>query len=142
MTLSSLIKRLEEAEGLIDLELDAEIDIFLFGGETIWKQISGSMDMVPASRRPSKHHIGGFANEHVPRYSSSIDAAISLAERVLPGCFYLIGKGKTRHDEPPFGAQIMFGTDEVLGEGESSASLSISLVLATLRAIQSKGEQP
>ena len=27
MTLSSLIKRLEEAEGLIDLELDAEIDI-------------------------------------------------------------------------------------------------------------------
>lgn len=76
----------------------------------------------------------------VPKYTASVDAAIALAERVLPGCFYLIGKGKTRHDEPPFAAQILFGTDEVLGEAETDASLPIAICLATLRALQSKGE--
>jgi len=68
-----------------DREVDAEIDTTLFGGETVWKQANGTMEMYPASRRASKTHIGGFANEHVPPVTASLDAAVALCERVLPG---------------------------------------------------------
>ena len=68
-----------------DREVDAEIDTTLFGGETVWKQANGTMEMYPASRRASKTHIGGFANEHVPPVTASLDATVALCERVLPG---------------------------------------------------------
>ena len=89
MRRAEIIERLEKAEGP-DRELDADIDIFLFGGETVWKQANYTMEMYPASRRASKNHVGGFANEHVPLYTASLDSAIALVERTLPGWgFYL-----------------------------------------------------
>jgi hypothetical protein len=127
--LSSLIARLEKAEGP-DRGLDGYIHNGAFGTAYV---------RVPES-------VTGFFTSNsdngcpeVPAYSSSLDAAVSLAERVLPGCFYLASKGKTRHDEPMFAAQIMFGTDEVLGEAESDASLAAAIVAATLRALDQKG---
>lgn len=80
MTRAELIERLEKAE-CADRELDADIDIFLFGGETVWNMANYTMEMYPASRRASKNHVGGFANEHVPLYTASLDAAIALVER-------------------------------------------------------------
>ena len=71
--------------------------------------------------------------------TASIDAAVAFAERVLPGCWYQIAKGKLRDAEPLFGALILFGSDEVLGAGEHPTSLPIAILIATLRALQAQG---
>lgn len=89
-TLSSLLERVEKATDDLDRELDAGIDIAMFGGETIWKQANYTMEMYPASRRPSKNHLGGFAHEHVPHFTSSVDAALTLVMQKLPGAEYTL----------------------------------------------------
>lgn len=82
--LRALQERVRSAEGA-DIELDAAIDVTIFGGETVWKTTRYTMEQYPASRRPSLNHVGGFANEYVPRVTSSIDACVALIEKVLPG---------------------------------------------------------
>lgn len=66
-------------------ELDAEIEICIGGGEVVWKIANYTMEQYPAIRRPSKHHVGGFANEHCPLLTASLDAANAFRERMLPG---------------------------------------------------------
>ena len=51
--LTELLERVRRAPGP-DRELDAEIDIALFGGETVWKQANYTMDMHPSSKRQQK----------------------------------------------------------------------------------------
>lgn len=88
--IADLIDRMEKLEGP-DREVDADLDVALFGGETVWKQANYTMESYPASRRLSKYHVGGFANEHVPIYTASLDAAAALVERVLPGWWWKVG---------------------------------------------------
>lgn len=83
-TLEALLERVESCTEP-DIELDAAIDIAMFGGETIWKQANYTMEMYPASRRPNKSFRGGFENAYVPRVTSSVDAALALMQQVLPG---------------------------------------------------------
>lgn len=66
-------------------------------------------------------------------YTSSLDAAIALVEKRLPGIFWLVGKGKTRAAEPPFGCHLMFGTDEIIAEGEAATG-PIAILIALLKA--------
>ena len=66
-------------------------------------------------------------------WTQSIDHGLRLAERVLPGVWWVIGKGKLRDREPEYGAQLMFGADQVLGSGEG-ATASLALCIAILRA--------
>ena len=126
--LTSLIEKLEQAEGP-KRELDFWLSVRVFDPSSHTDdELQADIELVG---------IEGMVIE--APFTSSIDAAVSLAERVLPGCFYLASKGKTRHDEPLYAAQIMFGTDEVMGEAESDASLAVAIVAATLRALQQKG---
>lgn len=84
---------------------------------------------------PEDERKSWYVDEHiVDKFTASVDAALSLAERVLPGTWYLLGKGKTRSDEALYGAQILFGTDEVMGDGEHDGSPAIALIIAILRA--------
>ena len=73
----SLIARLEQATGP-DRELDADIAVAVDGGEIVWKMANYTMESYPARRHPSPHHIGGYCNAHVPSYTASIDAALTL----------------------------------------------------------------
>lgn len=79
-----LLARVNAATGP-DRELDAAIDIALFGGETVWRQANYIMDSHPASKRPSKNHHGGFAFEAVPLYTSYLDASLGSVLQALPG---------------------------------------------------------
>lgn len=76
-------------------------------------------------------------------YTSSVDAAIGLAEKMLPGHGRLTGKGRTRPDEPLYGAQIFdvefapaLTPQNLIGEAEHGVE-AIALVIAVLRAIES-----
>lgn len=141
--LTSLIEKLEKAEGAsrgLDAEISAVVEPHHFDAPGFTP-----IRPIPNFRYDFGENVirfegGGLMDvRFFPPVTSSIDAAVSLADRLLPGCFYLASKGKTRHDEPLYAAQIMFGTDEVMGEAESDASLAVAIVAATLRALQQKG---
>jgi len=80
MSLHELLERVKAASGA-DRELDAEIDVALFGGEIGLRAAQYTMDPQLFVRRPSAQHVSGYANEAVPAYTASIDAAVALIER-------------------------------------------------------------
>jgi hypothetical protein len=70
-----------------------------------------------------------------PYFTRSLDAALTL---VPDDCWYLIGCGRVRPEEPLYGAQIMrpLADRPIIGEGEHPASQAIALCIAALRARQ------
>jgi len=81
-TLKSLQSRIREATDP-DRELDGDILVAIKGGEIVWKTANYTMEQYPAHRYASKHHLGGFANEHVPHLTGSLDACRALAYSTL-----------------------------------------------------------
>ena len=67
----------------------------------------------------------------------SLDAALSL---VPEGCFWYVGAGKTREDEPLFGTMVQEAKfDGVeLGIAETDVSAALALCLAALKARAAK----
>lgn len=124
-----LVARLQMAFGP-DRALDC--DIFVATAESPF--VSYYPDCVLATQ-------GGFSARleisDIPAFTASADAALSL----LPQQFdWLIGKGQTRPDEPPFGIQVfpagsgrMVATPVPLGEGEHPC-LAIAICIAALEA--------
>lgn len=76
----------------------------------------------------------------VPPLTRDLQQAVNITEKTLPGAWYLIGKGKTRADEPLYGAQIMFGSDEVLGSGEHDTNPAIALLIALFAALAERAK--
>jgi len=75
-------------------------------------------------------------------FTSSLDAALALVEEKLPGTFWHVAKGRTRPDEPLFGAELVspeHGGVNVAVEHESSVALA--LILALLRALSARDQQ-
>lgn len=130
----TLIDRLSKLEGP-DREADAEIDVLFFGGETVWKQANYTMEQFPASKRASKHHICGYAYEHVPAYTASVDAAIALARRLWPDVMYRVGNHAEGYDPSLYLGEILIPgetqRDYFTGVASSDA---IALCIALLRA--------
>ena len=124
-SLDALIERVRGLTGA-DREVDAEIDVALFGGETVWLTTKYTMEQYPASRRPSKSHVGGFAKEHVPLVTASVDAAMALAEKVKPGWFWHI---------LPSAVRACYDAD---GKPEDLARFIVAEILI-LTALQSEG---
>jgi len=111
---SSLIAQLEKAEGP-DRELDGDIWRYAMSSET-----------------------RGVKFGPVPHLTSSIDAAVSLAERVLPGwTIASVGQDdrKAWHAELREGYRTAYSTVSLAGAPNGA----LALVLATLRALQQKG---
>ncbi len=79
-----LIERVESGEEP-DRELDGDIAVAVYGGEVVWLTANYTMEQYPARRHPSRMHVGGFANSHVPHFTGSVDAVLSLMEQKLPG---------------------------------------------------------
>jgi hypothetical protein len=64
-----------------------------------------------------------------PDYFCSLDAAETLVPK---GHYWFVGAGKTRPDEPLYGAQTLIG-DAVVGEAETDVSAALALTIAALR---------
>ncbi|MDP9590634.1 UNVERIFIED_ORG: hypothetical protein J2W19_003198 [Shinella zoogloeoides] len=118
--LSSLIARLEKAEGP-DRELDARICWAL-----CLEPWAGTEEILL-----SHFSAGSRIDRETPAFTSSIDAAVSLAERVLPGHQVNV----TRFTSTMARASI--GNRWLAAENHKTPALA--LVLATLRALDQKG---
>lgn len=55
--------------------------------------------------------------EHV-NAEPALGTALARIQAEFPGAFWMLAYGRLKADEPPYGARILFGHDEVLGEGE------------------------
>lgn len=66
----------------------------------------------------------------LPAFTASVDCALTL---VSDGMWWLIGKGRTRPDEPLYGVQILDG-ERVVAEAETEASAALAICAAALRA--------
>jgi hypothetical protein len=132
MDKTDLIRRLEALDGP-DRELDAEIDVGLFGGETVWKTTNYTMEQYPASRRANPSYVGGFASEHVPHYTASLDDAIALTIKVLPGWTIAnIGQDDRKgwHAEIRKGYQTSYSTVKIGGASLPAIALLLALIPA------------
>jgi hypothetical protein len=70
------------------------------------------------------------------QYTDKIDDALALVERVLPGCWYALAKGRMTEAESLFGCELLFGADEQLGiaDGPTQALAILSALLSALIA--------
>ena len=82
---------------------------------------------------------GTTMHRDVPPVTASIDAAVALVDRVIPGAFWKMSCGRLSIQEPLYAIRLLFGSDEILGEAEGD-SLPVTICLATLRAKLSQGE--
>ena len=117
--LEELIVALKEAAGP-SRELDAEIDKLVSNWSHLRKAVHADTQEA-------------FVLPTVPHFTASIDAAVALIEQVLPGAFWIMSRGRLQIEEPLYAIELLFGTDEILGEAESN-SLPIAICLAVLRA--------
>lgn len=131
--ITSLIEKLEGAEaGYQDLSL--EVNLALEGGEAISKITGFTMEPYWAIRRPNAAYVGGF--EDGPNYpvTTSLDAALALAERVLTMGAWDVGY--TYNSDRPYYARLVIvrddeGQPEIYGR---SAAPALALCAAILRA--------
>ena len=89
-TITSLIEKLEGAE-VGDQDLSLEVNLALEGGEAVSKMTNYTMEPYWAIRRPNSAYIGGFENGPNYPVTTSLDAALALAARVLPRWGWDIG---------------------------------------------------
>jgi hypothetical protein len=92
--MTNLIKRLEEAEAG-SRELDCEIAVLLDGFFTLppmWE--GGPIGYGYTDKSGVRISPGHGGDQLVRRYTTSLDAALALAERVLPGWCWMIERHK------------------------------------------------
>ncbi|RVK75455.1 hypothetical protein CN154_15240 [Sinorhizobium meliloti] len=139
MNLQHLMQRLRTATGSTR-RIDAELACYF-----VFK------DLRPAEPNDFDgkygYSAGNIKVEHgflqADPYTSHVDDAIALADRLLPGVWYHLARGKLRAEEPLYGARLMFG-DEVIGEGESDHRQAMAICIAIVDALQRQetgGEQ-
>lgn len=161
MTIEELISLLEAAEGP-DRWLDAKLDAALrIGPEKMQRGYEWAWENFPTwAHHKQARGMCGVQHDNgdlgliwdSPEFTASVDAAIALAEKVLPGCDICtqdVHPDFRQEGEPRHMAEIMTGLRwvtydghpepnyEVSGSGKSN-SRAISIVLATLRALQAK----
>jgi hypothetical protein len=92
-------------------------------------------------RRGKVHPFYHVRSEVLPwgakGFRDDIKTAIAFAENMAPGAFWLMSRGRVRASEPLFAFQLMFGTDTIIGEGESNRDTD-AIILATLKALSSQ----
>ena len=159
--LQALIERVEKATGP-DRDLDAAVFVAVTGAAT-WsyddnchidaliksgayrgdKQLHPDYD--PNPRVTWRYRIGDAEYGEVPSLSASIDAALALLERVLPGWKVMIHAGGMWGEvmpgasisEPGFAALSRKGLPYRLGKA-NAPSLPLAIIAATIRAMQSQ----
>lgn len=158
--LSQLIERVENLTGP-DREIDAEIDAALFGGRAahtfsedcggarLRKSYGAGTVFLNGDPNDNGGHVLTRHHRMADGYTASLDAAIALTERVLPGAkiSLFIGHLTSAKDGSGSRAQVVRGKGpkcphtgirwpRTVGECFHAATPAIALLLATLRALK------
>ncbi|SOC45718.1 hypothetical protein SAMN05892877_117107 [Rhizobium subbaraonis] len=134
--LDELIERLEKAEGP-DRELDSRIWLETSPGVTrsVQHVVSATGAWPPYDIDETRDETGRLIT--VPSFTASLDAAVELAERVLPGCRWGVTQGDTPEDD--FQGNVWPGVQpyqadfDVFGYHKSAP---LALCLAILKAVR------
>lgn len=141
MTLQELLARVEKAERP-DRELDTEIfwrlvnNQYANEGDYGWRKWRDAKEAAKTAR-PGEFDDWADHNEYAC-YTASIDAAVALVERMLPGWMGEVCFGKSGDQDGRFGATLEhyhmppYG---VLGDGATPA---LALIAALLKALIAK----
>lgn len=142
---AKLLAHIEAATGP-DREIDAALALALGGWHREWIEVGRNPHHKPDwfwwndTDQPWR----ASNPERLPLfYTTSIDAALALVERMLPGCWWFFSKGKTRPTEPLFAFHIIpEGNTDGLTIGEAEAGTPpLAILAALLRALSQSGEQ-
>lgn len=143
--LKALLDRVEKVEGA-DRELDlAIVDAFGLGNFIPFASHMpmGRMEKIGDSWIDKGDNKGPWASNErfVPHYTASIDAALALTERVLPGWYGRAWFGDTPpyHPHEQKSRVALWCSDRgkkqaIFGIGSDAATLPLSIIAATLRA--------
>ena len=138
--LSSLLGRVERATRA-DLELDAMIcahfRLLSKEAETERWAINWDGPVVARGGRIYLAHDDGATGLHCAArpVTASLDAALGLVERLLPGVFWNVGTCSTRGRQP-YSADIAIGA----GVEEPGATPALALLAALLRALLAEAQ--
>lgn len=134
-SLAELLTRVEGASGP-DRELDGRV--WCAANGFTYRGSCPELGAPPAGSAYVAYYDpvhGERPTAYCPALTGSLDATLALVERVLPGAWWILGKGRLRGAEPLYGAQLLFGSDEEIGAGEHEASPELALLAALLRAL-------
>ena len=138
MTLSALIARVEEGTAGPDRELDcvvaAETDIQIDGVSASWKALVAQFGIEWAVSVANDYH--SIWRTELPRYTTSLDAVLSLIEQKLPGWHWSVydtnGRDKACGQvEPP-----EFSYAPYTGEANPPARALLAAFLRALSALE------
>lgn len=149
--IASLILRIEDAKGA-DREIDVEIVAHL--NKATVRPYPPTDDFGPRDRwqfwsRDGEHFLGSESKYPVPAYTASVDAALALVERCLPGWSFQITHHPARPNELATIYVTLYRLDyddpchrcqarhEAAAEGRPS-TLALTILSALLRALQDK----
>lgn len=124
--LHALLERLEDATGP-DRELDALIALALDGAVGIVR--------ASAEGRPNEPFLTQSADgeeDALEGYTASVDAALALVERVLPG--WRVALNSDPHRVPLWSAQLKKSGDDWKLHGETAPIPALALCIAVVRA--------
>lgn len=127
MDLDDLIERVKHEEGP-NREMDEEIFIQITPGVLEAGRIDRLDGMVGWWPKDGPYQSAVT----VPRYTGSIEAALSLVPK---GMFWVMGFGKCRETEPLGGASVMPANDTLNPAGEAeAATVELAMCAAALEA--------
>lgn len=144
--MQKIIEKLKVA-GPFSRVMDVEIHLAAVGDPQFgYKRDKETMRQVPSLLSEYFHAYSGvidgddaIPDEVVPRYTSSMDAAVKL---IPDGMFWIAGYGRTRPDEPLAGAAVCKPDDQINPVGEAEGDhLAICLCIAALEARLSQQPQ-
>lgn len=134
--IAELIERLEKAEGS-DREIDHAItDAFAYffpfqPDPYSWRTKVG--DKYFDTERFGRG--GSTSDRYVPKYTSSLDAALSLVERKLPGVHWSISNATVK---PRANVWMPQPTRPIMGPYSSGATPALAVCLALLRSLSTE----
>jgi hypothetical protein len=130
-SLTELLARVEGATGA-DRELDADIMIALDPERLNWAEYQASLPCgAPSDTIAKERRWRAF------QYTASIDAALALCERVLPGCTWELSLGRDE-DGLYYIANIQSDDYQSYGNGCLRSTSSLTTVAALLKALISQ----
>lgn len=130
----SLIERLEAAE-VGDQDLSLDVNLVLEGGEEEAFVVNYTMETRWCIKRPSSDHVGGFVKDPNWPVTTSLDAALALAERVCPEALWSCVPGGSGKFCAGFHVPRGWGNNEQWGTAPTPA---LALCIAILKAKETK----